>query len=285
MTLHAGLSSGEITSELYRSAKQVSRPDDSIAADIWTNILREESIRTLDRDSIRLEVNGGEVTLWGHVVKSAHRTRLEELAWRVRGVVKVHNRLVVDHDLAIEIAQALARDERTRPYIISVNCYHGWVTLVGEVPDVETQRAAEEVAASHPLGRGVIALPWVNGQKTEISRRPLQPEVGARLYTRSGLVAHVSQVVIDPRNRLVSHIVITLDGSAPAGQAGVQYVLPAEAIDFVREGSVWLKPEATQNIEITPFEADKFPLAPAEWHPPFPYRPGTIRWPGKEVAS
>jgi osmotically-inducible protein OsmY len=263
------------------AAKQVSRPDESIAADVWANILREESIRTLDRDSIRLEVKDGEVTLWGHVVKPAHRTRVEELAARVRGVVAVHNRLVVDHDLAVEIAQALARDERTRPYILSVNCYHGWVTLVGEVPTSEAQQAAEEVAASHPLGRGVIALPRVSGQSAAPSRRPLQPEVGARVYTRSGLVAHVSQVVIDPRNRLVSHLVITLDGSVYGGQTGLHYVLPAEAIDFVREGSVWLKAEAASQIRLSPFVPEQFPLAPSDWQPPFPYKAGTIRWPAE----
>ncbi len=285
MSLHASLTSGGMASEFQRVANLKARPDEVILEDVWANILKDASIRALDRDSIRLEVKGGEVTVRGHVVKSAHRARIEELAAQVRGVTRVHNHLVVDHDLAIEIAQALAKDPRTRPNILSVNCYHGWVTLVGEVPDVHTQQAAEEVAASHPQARGVIALPRVSGYEGALARRPVQPEIGAQVYTRTGWVGNVSEVVIDPGNRLVRFIAITPLHAADGGQAGVRYVLPAEVIDFVRPGSVWLKDEAAGKIGVSPFNPAEFPLAPQEWQPPFPYQPGTIRWPARQRGA
>jgi hypothetical protein len=46
-------------------------------------------------------------------------------------VVAVDNKLVVDWDLTVQVAQALASNELTRPLILPMGSTDGWVGLAG----------------------------------------------------------------------------------------------------------------------------------------------------------
>ena len=68
------------------------------------------------------------------------------LVRRMEDVGSVTNELVADPEVIRAVADALAQDERTAPYVIRVDSRHGIVTLRGEVPSDAVQDAASEIA-------------------------------------------------------------------------------------------------------------------------------------------
>jgi hypothetical protein len=91
--------------------------------------------------------------------------------------------------------------------------------------------------------------------------------------------------VIQPRNRLVSHVVVrandvavlandAIDGRPAAGE----FVVPVEAIDLVRKNCVFITRDAPPLSAYPAFDPSGYPLAPSTWQPPYPYTTGAIRW-------
>lgn len=105
------------------------RTDDEIHEEIWNAIWSQSQIRSLDVSSFSVLVKDGTVTLVDHLSMDDNLQLIERLCWSVSGVVAVKNLLVLDHDLQLEVAQALAKDERTRPFVFPVGCSHGWVSI------------------------------------------------------------------------------------------------------------------------------------------------------------
>ena len=68
------------------------------------------------------------------------------LVERMAEVGVVSNDLIADPDVVRAVADALAQDERTAPYVLRVDSRHGIVTLRGEVPDEATRQAAVDTA-------------------------------------------------------------------------------------------------------------------------------------------
>jgi hypothetical protein len=126
-------------------------------------------------------------------------------------VAAVQNKLVSDSDLISEVAQALAKDKRTRPYILRVGSFHGWVSLNGEVPTQEAQSVSEEITGRVSSVRGVISLPSLPGESAGPQRRAVQPLIGAKVYGEKGPTGVMTEVVLNPRSRLASHVVISAD--------------------------------------------------------------------------
>jgi hypothetical protein len=266
------------------SSAQSLRPDQDILADLWEAVWQVDTIRSTDRHSLSIAVHDGVVVLEGHVAGAFNRRRVENIAWSVPGVNAVHNDLVADGDLEIQVAQALARDSRTRPYILRVGSYHGWIRLGGTVPCQELQSAAEAVAAGVSAVRGVIALPRVTGETATPLRRAVQPRPGARVYGADGEVGLVAQVVINPRNRLVTHMVVSSNmvgasyNIADFRRVTGDYLVPVEAAEVVNKESVILTRQ-TRSITVYPlFDASAYPPAPFTWRPPYPYSPSVVRW-------
>jgi osmotically-inducible protein OsmY len=73
------------------------------------------------------------------------------LVERMAEVGVVSNDLIADPDVVRAVADALAQDERTAPYVLRVDSRHGIVTLRGEVPNAATQQAAVDLALGTPL--------------------------------------------------------------------------------------------------------------------------------------
>ena len=187
------------------------------------------------------------------------------------GVVAVKNGLVVDRDLTLRVAEALARDERTRPFILAVNCTHGWVSLGGEVPTGELQTIAEEMAAQVPSVRGVVSLPRVAGKAPDPIRRAVQPLIDAHLYGEDGQVGIVFQVVIQPRNRLVTQVIAS-------DLKNVKYLVPVDAFEVVNKESAFLKRKVTSLGFFPVFNPSDFSPAPSFWQPPYPYTINAVLW-------
>lgn len=264
--------------------QHLDRPDEDVRADVWARLWQDPTTRALERSALKLEVHNAEVFLAGHVTTVTHRRQMAELASRARGVKAVHNLLVADPDLVIEVAQALAADARTRPYIIPVGAFHGWIHLAGEVPDVETRAAVEQVAARVARVRGVLALPHLPQARIHHieSGRPLQPRLGEVVYAKDGPAGQVAQVVISPQNRLVSHIVVAGHLEVNRQSRRGQWIVPVEALVRVNEGGVFLFETLDVLMTRSAFDEAAFPPAPADWPPPFPYASGTVRWPSAD---
>src|SRR5574341_750242 len=84
---------------------------------------------------IKVSARGGIVTLSGSVRSQSTKDTAAQLALKVKGVTAVENRLTVDSDLEVAIAQALASDTRTRAGFpgILVGAVYGTAFLKGMV--------------------------------------------------------------------------------------------------------------------------------------------------------
>jgi len=264
--------------------QQTHRQDAGIQADAWMVLWKADDLRVLDINSMDIEVHEGEVWLLGHVVDSHHRQLAENLVKAVSGVSAVHNELVADPDLGIKVAQTLAADPRTRPYNVRVGAYQGWIHLSGNVPTPEAQSAAEEVAANVPVVRGVVTLPRLSGGNGSICPEAddrqclVQPCLGDHVYASDGLAGRVAQVIINLLNRMVSHIVVAADFEIKGQTVRGTFIVPAEAVKVANEGNLFLSDTLVDLASHPVFQEADFPHAPADWRPPYPYAPGTVRW-------
>jgi osmotically-inducible protein OsmY len=142
-------------------------PDKEIENRIVQALWEDDLIRraVLTYTPIKIVVQDGVVILRGHVSTSGKRQRVEDIVREVRGVQGLENSLVIDYEVEVAVARALGRDPRTRDHIVKVGSRFGHVFLQGQVPTLEIQMAAEEVAATVPRVRNVI-------NRLRMSRRP-----------------------------------------------------------------------------------------------------------------
>ncbi len=252
--------------------------DASILAEIWKGVRQDEVIRALDMDSFSISVKEGFALLAGHVSKTYHRELIEEIACSMPGVNAVHNKLVVDSSLTIQVAERLSRDQRTRRFIFPVGSAHGWVRLGGVVPRRELQIAVEEIAAQVPSVRGVLSRPRVLGEYPETEQGPIQPQIQAKVYDYNLQEGVVTQVVIQPRNRLVTHAVVSAGDFQDGKFVFYEYLVPVEAMDVINQESIFLKRQGSSLDRFPAFEPSDYPLIPSDWQPPYPYTTGDVRW-------
>ena len=251
--------------------------DISILADIRKAVRQQAGILALDIDSFSISVKDGFVLLTGHLSRS-HRNLIEHIACSIPGVNGVHNNLVADSNLTIQVAERLSRDERTRRFIFPVGCAYGWVRLGGVVPRRELQMAAEEIAAQVPFVRGVLSRPRVIGEFPEMAWRPIQPRIHAKVFDYNRQEGVVTQVLIQPRNRLVTHGVVSTSDFYDGKFVFYEHLVPVEAMDVVNQESIFLKRRGPPLRAFPAFEPADYPLAPSNWQPPYPYTAGDVRW-------
>jgi osmotically-inducible protein OsmY len=113
---------------------------------------------------IFIDVAGRQVQLRGRVRTQPQKIIAEMLVRRMSDVSDVENGLVADPEAVRAVADALAQDERTAPYVIRVDSRHGIVTLRGEVPSAGVGDAAVEIAARVPLVNSVRSYLAVGGE-------------------------------------------------------------------------------------------------------------------------
>jgi osmotically-inducible protein OsmY len=100
---------------------------------------------------IFIDVQDQDVRLRGRVRTLPQKIIAEMLVRRMTEVGNVTNALIADPEVIRAVADALAQDERTAPYVIRVDSRHGIVVLRGEAPSEAVVNAAAEIAAQVPL--------------------------------------------------------------------------------------------------------------------------------------
>src|SRR5271157_62908 len=263
---------------LKSKPKLIVRSDNSILIEIWDLLWKYDVIRSIDINSFSVSVEDGVVSLTGHLCRASNCRLIENIVDSVVDVAAVNNKLVVDDELTMQVAQALGKDERTHPFIVPVGSSHGWVSLGGEVPTRELQLVAEEVAGQVPSVRGVVSLPKVAGESRDPMRCPLQPLIQARTYDHNKQEGVVTHVVIKPRNRLVTHAVVSTKDFRDGKYVFNEYLVPVEEMEVVNKESIFLKRNAPPLNTFPAFKPSEYPLAPLDWQPPYPYSVGTVRW-------
>ncbi len=268
------------------------RTNDGILADIWDALWKVDTFRSLDLGSLSIDVKDGEVYLDGHLAQENNRLLIESIVRSVVGVVAVHSHMILDRDLIIRVAQALANDERTRPYILPVDAFHGWIHVGGEVPTHELQQVAEKVVAGVSGVRGVTILPRIAGENPPKMHRPAQPRIGAVVYGQDGEMGFLTQVVIQPDNRLVTHIVVRSKEITDGNLVARETVIPLEASDLVKNESIFLQrngqrlAKPAHALDAYPaLDPDEYPLAESTWKAPYPYTAGEVRWSLREILE
>jgi osmotically-inducible protein OsmY len=254
------------------------RTNDGILADIWDALWKVDTFRSLDLGSLSINVKDGEVYLDGHLAQENNQPLIESIVRSVVGVVAVHIHLVLDRDLIIQVAQALARDKRTRPYLLPVDAFHGWMHIGGEVPTCELQHVVEKIAGGVSGVRGVTILPRIAGEKPTVPHRPVQPHIGAVVYGKDGEVGVVTQVVIQPEDRLVTHIVVRSKELMGGKLVARETVIPLDARDLVKNESVILQRHGPSMDAFPVLDPDEYPLTESTWKAPYPYTAGEVRW-------
>jgi osmotically-inducible protein OsmY len=111
-----------------------------------------------------IDVDRGAVTLRGRVRTLPQKIIAEMLVRRTSDVDSVTNALVADPEVIRAVADALAQDERTAPYVLQVDSRHGIVVLRGEVPTAAVQDAAADIAAQVPLVSSVRNQLTIGGE-------------------------------------------------------------------------------------------------------------------------
>ncbi len=108
-------------------------------------------------DGVEIDARNGTVTLSGVARSRSAKETAGRIAQSVKGASTVDNRLVVDPDVELAIAQALAADPHTRAAFpgILVGVVFGVAYLKGTVPTTEMKAAAEEIARKIPGVRTV----------------------------------------------------------------------------------------------------------------------------------
>jgi hypothetical protein len=99
---------------------------------------------------IYIDIEGNQVRLRGRVRTLPQKLIAGVLVERMPEVGSVINELIADPEVVRAVADALAQDDRTAPYVIRVDARHGIVILRGEVASEAVQHAAMHIAASVP---------------------------------------------------------------------------------------------------------------------------------------
>jgi len=262
---------------------------DYVLADEVNNALwADEILRETDYNEMETTVQDGIVHLRGHVITHMNRTRVEDAARQVRGVLGVENGLVVDGDLVLDVAQALGSDQRTQLERISVGAQHGVIILTGEVGSAAIREAAEELAAGVPRVRGVTN--YLHAPNVVIDPqedRVHEPPINGEVYATDMLVGVVERVIINPHNRRVTAFVVhgyfpellkPSEGGLSSGTAQVELraVAPIHLVRYETENSVELNVNSVEIVQNHDFEPVNFMSPPEDWQPPYPYRWGDV---------
>ena len=255
----------------------VYRPDCDILEDLTTALWHDPVLREMEIPFMDVDVQDGIAILRGHTATAISKAKIAGIAASVSGVLGIDNSLVADPDLQIAVAQAIGQDPRVNRERIRVDVQHGIVTLSGAVSSLDARRIAGERAVSVSQVRGVLNYLSAPGAEAgESVLRVVEPCIGQEVFTGDGpAYARVIRVIINPRNRLVSGIVVRTQPAEPLtlfgeGAAGRKIVLPASLITLVSGGGIFLSISRSQMGLFDDFDETDYDALPEDWHL-FPY--------------
>lgn len=254
------------------------RPDPILVFEVKHALREEKILHGAEIRGIHVSARRGTISLNGFVPDPAQQARAEEAARQIPGVLRVENQLVVDEDLKLAAAAAIAEIPDRTTERIFVGAESGFITITGEVASVESSWAAEERAGRVPQIRGVLNRIRVSGLEFP-EARPLQPRIGAKVYGRHIVSGHVEQVIVNSVNRLVTGMVV--DGLYPEPKGNRKHwflgdsalvrrkvVIPIHSVEHQTKNAVFLENEARRFEDFNP---TSFSVPDANWQPPYPY--------------
>ncbi len=258
-------------------------PDSTIAANVIEVLWQNEAIRTSDIEAIDVTVRDGVVILRGYICSRFNKAQAVREVRQVPGVRDVDNQLVVDPEVEVAVAQALAQDPRTGGQPIAVYVKHGVVTLSGKLNSAAVRAAVEEVTASVPQTRAIVNDIQTPGVVVDpAQQRVLQPRIGQHVYARDMELGRVETVIINPHHRRVTAVVV--NGKFPARSHSAAHtlsddmaqeerwvVIPIEVIRHVGIGGVMLTINGDATSHYPDFDPNHFRAPPTRWQPPYPY--------------
>ena len=153
------------------------------------------------------------------------------------------------------------------------------------MPTRELQHVAEEVAAGVASVRGVITLPRVTGESPALPHHAVQPRIGAVVYGKDGEVGVVTQVVIQPDDRLVTHVVVRSNELRDINLLARENVVPVKDINLVNDESILLMRKGVSLSAYPALDPDEYPLALFTWKVPYPYTAGEVVWSLREILD
>jgi len=267
----------------------VYRSDDDLAEDLDFALRTDEILGNTDYRNISTIVQDGKVKLLGHVTTLTHEDRAANVASAIPGVLGVENNLVVDWDLVAEVSRAIRGNILSRSDKVSISAQHGFITLTGRVANAAIAEAAGSAAANIPQVRGVANFLQAPGVvvNPEDEQCLIQPEIGEEVCAADMQLGYVKQVVINPHNRCVTDFILHSDISdrinADAAEASDELlpeerdiVLPASTIIYEGDEVIRLGISGTAAARYHNFSFSDFASPPADWKPPYPYRPEDV---------
>jgi osmotically-inducible protein OsmY len=136
-------------------------PDAELIEDVRRAIEDYPRLR-IDLKGINIHAIAGVVWLDGHVSSDLNRLLAAEQLQGMHGLAELHNDLIADNQLAINVSKALASDPRTAHAHIGVYPSLGVVHLRGVVATDEIRQAAEHIARAVPGVKAVFNETRIN---------------------------------------------------------------------------------------------------------------------------
>jgi osmotically-inducible protein OsmY/sporulation protein YlmC with PRC-barrel domain len=259
------------------------RGDAELRRAVEEALWRDALVGRADLPAFRVEVEGGQVTLTGHLDSGPVARSAVATARLVPGVLDVRNAVVADDDLEVTVARWLADDPRTRHFPIQVYVHAGVIELSGTVDSAAARLAAEAVAARAP-SRAVVDGLSVPGEPP-VRLPVLLPRTGGPVFATDGRVGHVVQVVIAPETRRVAALVVATPADNGLVLSGAPlHLVPSDLIGQVAD-AVWLRTDRATVEALPAPEAAAFTAPPLGWAPPVDYRRSDVLFPRSDSGS
>lgn len=102
----------------------------------------------IDMRAVEMRAVDGEIWLRGHVSSTLNQRVASDLLLNIPGLTEIHNDLIADNDLAVQIARALSKDPRTHGQLIGVYPNLGRVFLRGRAHTPEAAQVATQIAVA-----------------------------------------------------------------------------------------------------------------------------------------
>lgn len=126
----------------------------SVAQQVYDRLWAEQGLRTTTAD-IEIEAQEGMVALNGRVRTQILRSQADRLARMGLNGWQLHNNLIADDHLAMDLAARLAADPRTATANVRFEVFLGVAYLGGTVTSPEQRAAALDLAGQAP---GVVKV-------------------------------------------------------------------------------------------------------------------------------
>lgn len=121
----------------------------SVARQVYDQLWSEQGLRTTTAD-IEIEAEQGAVALNGRVRTGILRRQADRLARMGLNGWQLHNNLIADDQLAMDLAARLAADPRTATANVRFEVFLGVAYLGGTVNSPEQRAAALQLAGQTP---------------------------------------------------------------------------------------------------------------------------------------